>query len=91
MAGILERAAQMRLERVQLLADKHNWPALDFYRHKGWHTTDLVVLRHVGKPQPPDLPQSHPDPPLLGPSEGSRLLGSDDVDVNNMVAVDDVV
>ncbi|WP_319560582.1 GNAT family N-acetyltransferase [Marispirochaeta sp.] len=33
------------LIRVQLLADRENHPALDFYRKKGWSMTSLIVLR----------------------------------------------
>ena len=31
--------------RLQLLADRTNTPALDFYRHLGWETTQLICLR----------------------------------------------
>ena len=33
------------LKRLQLLADKHNLPALSFYQKPGWKTTQLVCLR----------------------------------------------
>ncbi len=33
------------LTRLQLLADKHNLPALSFYQKQGWHTTQLVCLK----------------------------------------------
>jgi ribosomal protein S18 acetylase RimI-like enzyme len=33
------------LERLQLLADKNNLPALNFYQKKGWESTQLVCLR----------------------------------------------
>ena len=31
--------------RLQLLADRHNTPALDFYRRLGWEGTNLICLR----------------------------------------------
>jgi ribosomal protein S18 acetylase RimI-like enzyme len=31
--------------RLQLLADRHNTPALEFYRRLGWAGTDLICLR----------------------------------------------
>jgi ribosomal protein S18 acetylase RimI-like enzyme len=31
--------------RVQLMADRNNAPALDFYRCLGWQTTNLICLR----------------------------------------------
>ena len=31
--------------RMQLLADQGNAPALHFYRHKGWRATQLICLR----------------------------------------------
>ncbi|MFH0781979.1 MAG: GNAT family N-acetyltransferase [Pseudomonadota bacterium] len=40
-----EWGAGMGARRMQLLADCTNTPALDFYRHKGWHTTQLICLR----------------------------------------------
>jgi ribosomal protein S18 acetylase RimI-like enzyme len=33
------------LSRLQLLADRDNGLALDFYRKQGWATTDLIGLR----------------------------------------------
>jgi len=33
------------LKRLQLLADKNNGLALDFYQKQDWHTTQLVCLR----------------------------------------------
>jgi len=33
------------LKRLQLLADKNNLPALNFYQKKGWESTQLVCLR----------------------------------------------
>jgi GNAT superfamily N-acetyltransferase len=36
------------LTRLQLLADRNNQPALDFYRRQGWAETRLVALRKSG-------------------------------------------
>ena len=33
------------LTRMQLLADRHNTPALEFYRRQGWAETQLVAWR----------------------------------------------
>ncbi len=33
------------LSRLQLLADRENQPARDFYRKEGWATTSLIALR----------------------------------------------
>ena len=33
------------LKRLQLLADKNNHPALNFYHKQGWQSTQLVCLR----------------------------------------------
>ncbi len=42
----MSRWAQlMGVSRLQLLADKTNTQALDFYRHTGWTTTQLICLR----------------------------------------------
>jgi ribosomal protein S18 acetylase RimI-like enzyme len=38
-------AEQCGLKRLQLLADKTNQPALDFYAHHGWQSTQLICLR----------------------------------------------
>ena len=35
--------------RLQLLADRNNIPALDFYSKIGWSTTDLICLRKTGQ------------------------------------------
>ncbi|MDC0335876.1 GNAT family N-acetyltransferase [Pseudodesulfovibrio sp.] len=32
--------------RLQLLADRNNIPALDFYKHLGWQPTQLICLRN---------------------------------------------
>lgn len=42
-AWALERGAR----RLQLLADRHNAPALRFYERAGWRGTQLVCLRRV--------------------------------------------
>jgi ribosomal protein S18 acetylase RimI-like enzyme len=33
------------LKRLQLLADKNNLPALNFYQKQGWNSTQLACLR----------------------------------------------
>jgi len=35
------------LKRLQLLADKNNLPALNFYQKQGWQSTQLVCLRKL--------------------------------------------
>ena len=40
-------AVERGLTRLQLLADRGNLPALDFYRRIGWQRTQLVCLRHL--------------------------------------------
>ena len=35
------------LKRIQLLADRDNGPALDFYAKHGWSTTSLICLRKM--------------------------------------------
>ncbi len=45
--GELLRLAEERgLKRVQLLADRTNTPALEFYARHGWSTTQLIALRY---------------------------------------------
>jgi N-acetylglutamate synthase-like GNAT family acetyltransferase len=39
-------AKQQGLTRLQLLADKNNQIALDFYQSNDWKTTQLIALRH---------------------------------------------
>ncbi|MCX5869871.1 MAG: GNAT family N-acetyltransferase [Deltaproteobacteria bacterium] len=34
-----------KVSRLQLLADRNNVSALDFYRSLGWNTTELICLR----------------------------------------------
>lgn len=38
-------AREHHVSRLQLLADRDNGPALEFYRHLGWHSTQLICLR----------------------------------------------
>ncbi|MDO9040945.1 MAG: GNAT family N-acetyltransferase [Desulfocapsaceae bacterium] len=45
MAAISDWAKANKVSRLQLLADRNNVPALDFYRSLGWHTTELICLR----------------------------------------------
>lgn len=41
------RARQLGMVRLQLLADKDNIPALDFYSRSGWKPTSLQALRRI--------------------------------------------
>lgn len=43
--------AQRGAERMQLLADRNNFPALAFYQAAGWQKTQLICLRkyHTGQ------------------------------------------
>ena len=43
----LDWAGNNGLKRLQLLADKHNQPALAFYKKHGFDTTQLICLRHL--------------------------------------------
>jgi ribosomal protein S18 acetylase RimI-like enzyme len=52
MSALAAWGADHGLTRLQLLADRGNQPALDFYRRIGWQATQLVCLRHW--PQPPE-------------------------------------
>ncbi len=45
MAAISDWARANKVSRLQLLADRNNVPALDFYRILGWQTTELICLR----------------------------------------------
>ncbi len=45
MAEAIAWAESQGLKRLQLLADKNNRLALDFYQKQGWQTTQLVCLR----------------------------------------------
>ncbi|MCX7086911.1 MAG: hypothetical protein NTV00_02535 [Methylococcales bacterium] len=38
-------AEEHSLKRLQLLADKHNQPVLDFYAHQSRQVTQLIDLR----------------------------------------------
>jgi ribosomal protein S18 acetylase RimI-like enzyme len=50
---LLDRACKWAAEegatRVQLLADRENTGALDFYRAQGWEQTQLICLRKILK------------------------------------------
>ncbi|HET9553770.1 MAG TPA: GNAT family N-acetyltransferase [Anaeromyxobacteraceae bacterium] len=48
--GIEAWAARVGATRLQLLADRDNAPALDFYARLGWSPTKLVALRRGGVP-----------------------------------------
>lgn len=45
MAAISAWADRHGLTRLQLLADRNNQPALDFYKSMGWQTTQLICFR----------------------------------------------
>ena len=45
LAALSDWARVNKVSRLQLLADRNNIPALDFYRSLGWHTTELICLR----------------------------------------------
>lgn len=45
MASIYRWAGLRGVTRLQLLADRTNRPALDFYAKNGWQTTQLICLR----------------------------------------------
>ena len=45
MEALQNWAAARNITRLQLLADRNNAPALDFYRRLGWQHTDLICLR----------------------------------------------
>lgn len=48
MAKVAEWAKTKGASRLQLLADRNNTPALEFYKHLGWQATELICLRkHV--------------------------------------------
>lgn len=48
MAKVAEWGKTKGVSRLQLLADRNNTPALEFYNHLGWQTTELICLRkHV--------------------------------------------
>lgn len=41
----LKWAESQGLKRLQLLADKNNFPALNFYQQQGWQSTQLICLK----------------------------------------------
>ncbi|NOT83792.1 MAG: GNAT family N-acetyltransferase [Methylococcaceae bacterium] len=45
LAQVNQWAEERGLTRLQLLADKHNQLALDFYARKGWQVTQLINLK----------------------------------------------
>jgi ribosomal protein S18 acetylase RimI-like enzyme len=45
LAALSDWAKANKVSRLQLLADRNNVPALDFYRSLGWQTTELICLR----------------------------------------------
>lgn len=51
-AALQDWTASRGATRLQLLADKGNSPALDFYARTGWAPTQLVCLRKTCSPEP---------------------------------------
>ncbi len=48
MLGALEHwAGERGIRRLQLLADRDNSPALEFYSHLGWVGTKLICMRRI--------------------------------------------
>ncbi len=45
MASLVSWSAKRGLTRLQLLVDRNNRPALEFYRRIGWRSTQLICLR----------------------------------------------
>jgi GNAT superfamily N-acetyltransferase len=45
MASLVSWSVKRGLTRLQLLADRNNRSALDFYRRIGWRSTQLICLR----------------------------------------------
>lgn len=45
LAEAVKWAESHGLKRLQLLADKNNLPALNFYQKQGWQSTQLICLR----------------------------------------------
>jgi GNAT superfamily N-acetyltransferase len=45
--AIMAWGKRRTLKRVQLLADRDNGSALDFYEHDGWSRTSLICLRKL--------------------------------------------
>ena len=45
LAALSDWARANEVSRLQLLADRNNVPALDFYRRLGWQTTELICVR----------------------------------------------
>ena len=48
MSALVDWAADRRLTRLQLLADRMNFNALDFYDRMGWLPTRMICLRKKG-------------------------------------------
>lgn len=45
LAALEQWAASRKIGRLQLLADRNNTPALEFYRKLGWQPTELICQR----------------------------------------------
>ena len=50
MEAVVHWARAHGMTRLQLLADRTNFSALDFYDRMGWHPTRLICLRRQWKP-----------------------------------------
>jgi len=52
LAALEHWAAAQGIRRLQLLADRNNAPAMQFYGRLGWRGTELLCLRRVLSPNP---------------------------------------
>ena len=59
MQAMITWAGERNCTRLQLLADRNNRPALEFYRQLNWQQTDMICLRR--KPFSPRT-ENHADP-----------------------------
>jgi len=50
LSSVFAWAAQQGMQRITLLADEHNHPALGFYRHLGFRSISQVPLRLFYRP-----------------------------------------
>ncbi len=55
MRALIAWSADRGLTRLQLLADRGNKPALNFYRQIGWQTTQLLCLRYLPSSNGPTI------------------------------------
>ena len=47
LSGITDWSSRSGLKRLQLLADRENLSAIDFYVNRRWNTTGLICLRQM--------------------------------------------